>query len=97
MDPIRHSPEASMREPGRLEPHPERVTDTYADERIGEKIGMYAQRKPREGLERVSARLKEAGVPAAYRLHYISAIAHLGKVGEDTLPNRLDRSGRASD
>lgn len=72
-----------------LVPHPWRVSDDYADERIREKIGMYGSEKPRIGLENVSRDLREAGVPAAWRLHYITAVAHLGRVGAQTLPARV--------
>lgn len=78
-----------------LQPHPERVSESYADERIREKIGMYASDRPREGLRHVSERMKEAGMPAAFRLHYITAVAHLGRLSEQSLDARLGRGGES--
>lgn len=74
-------------------PHPERVSDDYAEERIAEKIGMYDRDKPRRGLENVSRDLREAGVPPAWRLHYITAVAHLGRLGQETLDERRREAG----
>lgn len=62
-----------------LNPHPERVSDAYADERIGEKIDLYESERPKVGLRNVDRMMKQAGVPAAVRLHYITAITHLGR------------------
>lgn len=64
-----------------LVPHPERVSDEYADERIEEKVRMYEDERPREGLRNLNRALKDADVPAAYRLHYISTLAYLGRLG----------------
>lgn len=60
-------------------PHPERVSDAYAEERIAEKISLYDAERPREGLRRVDEHLKDSGVPPSVRLHYITALAHLGR------------------
>lgn len=61
-----------------LNPHPERVSDAYADARIQQKIDLYATDRPKIGLRNVDQQLKAAGVPPAVRLHYITALAHLG-------------------
>lgn len=77
--------------PGEPVPHPERVSEAYADERIREKIAMYAEARPQEGLQNVSDDLKRAGVPAAWRLHYITAVAHLGRLSAESLDERVGR------
>jgi hypothetical protein len=75
-----------------LGPKPERVTDQYADERILEKIEALPEEKQRAGLWSVNKVLKERDVPPALRLHLITAVAHLGRIGQDTLEARRDRS-----
>lgn len=91
---MRAASPANAHPPDRPVPHPERVSDAYADERVQEKIAMYAEPRPREGLQAVNDDLKRAGVPPAWRLHYITAVAHLGRVGAQTLGERLERSER---
>lgn len=73
-------------------PHPERVSESYADERVREKIDMYHEERPREGLQNVNDDLKRAGVPDAWRLHYITAVAHLGRLSARTLESRRERA-----
>jgi hypothetical protein len=91
---MRAASPAGVHPPDQPVPHPERVSDAYADERVREKIGMYADSRPRHGLEAVNEDLKRAGVPPAWRLHYITAVAHLGRVGAETLGERIERSAR---
>jgi hypothetical protein len=67
-----------------------RVSDTFADERIAAKLTLFDP-KPRAGLARVNADLKQAGVPPSVRLHMVSAVADLGRVAHGTLPARLAR------
>ena len=74
-------------------PHPERVSDAYADERIAAKMAWYDDEKAREGLATVSRVLKEHEVPAAMRLHLVAAVAHLGRIASETRPSRLERAG----
>lgn len=71
-----------------LRPHPDRVSETYAESRIREKIEMYDLEKPKTGLANVDELFREAGVPAALRLHYITAVAHLGRKSAETLEMR---------
>ena len=61
------------------------------DARIAEKIAALPQ-KPREGLARVNADLRAAGVAPATRLHLVSAVLDLGRLAEAT---RAARMGRA--
>jgi hypothetical protein len=75
-----------------LGPKPERVTDQYADERILEKIEGMPAEKQRAGLWSVNKVLKEHEVPPALRLHLITAVAHLGRIGMDSLEGRRERS-----
>lgn len=76
---------------GQPVPHPERVSDAYADERVAAKIEAAADPRARAGLHAVDRDLKRAGVPAAWRLHLISSTVHLGRVGAETLEERLQR------
>ena len=76
-----------------LGPKVERVTDTYAEERIKEKIAHFEPGRPRAGLWSTNEVLKEHGVPPAFRLHLITAVAHLGRIGKDSLEARRGRSG----
>lgn len=73
-------------------PHPERVSDEYADERIREKIARYAEERQRAGLWNVARDLKDQGVPAAYRLHFITAVANLGQRAAENLDLRIERA-----
>ena len=68
-----------MDRPLDLTPHPERVSDAYAEERIRQKIEMYDEERPKVGLRNVDDHLKARGVSPAVRLHYITALAHLGR------------------
>lgn len=78
-----------------LGPKVERVTDDYAEERIKEKIAHFEPGRPQAGLWSTNEVLKEHGVPPAFRLHLITAVAHLGRIGKDTLEARRDGSGAA--
>lgn len=69
--------------------HPERVSDAYADERIREKIERFDTPRQRKGLRTLSEDLRDRGVPAATRLHLITAVTHLSRVGEERLAHRL--------
>ena len=75
-----------------LGPKPERVDESYADERIREKIARFAER-PQAGLWSVNEVLKKHDVPPEMRLHLVTAIAHLGRISNDTLEARRARSG----
>ena len=76
-----------------LGPKVERVTEAYAEERIKEKIVHFEPGRPRAGLWSTNEVLKEHGVPPAFRLHLITAVAHLGRIGKDSLEARRGRSG----
>lgn len=67
------------------------VTDAYAEARIAEKIAPFPS-KPRQGLARLNADLKAAGLAPNARLHYVSAIADLGKLADATRPDRIHRA-----
>lgn len=82
--------EPSERKDLDLNPHPERVSEDYAETRIQEKIAKYEKERPQIGWRNVDDHLKEAGVPAAYRLHLITATANLGFIGERNLDKRLN-------
>lgn len=69
----------------------ERVSAAYADERVAEKIGRFAEPKQREGLEALNKTLREREVPPGVRLHLISAVAHLSRIAGDTLHERQQR------
>lgn len=73
-------------------PHPERVSEDFADERIARMQGWYDDPKAREGLENVSRALKEHQVPAAMRLHLVAAVANLGRIASETRISRLERA-----
>ena len=76
-----------------LGPKVERVTNEYAEERINEKLAHFEPGRPRAGLWSTNEVLKEHGVPPAFRLHLITAVAHLGRIGKDSLDARVARSG----
>lgn len=71
----------------------DRVSEAYADERIAEKIERYPEPRQREGLEALDRTLRERDVQPGLRLHLISAVAHLGRIAEET---REARHGRAT-
>jgi len=66
------------------------VTDAYADLRIREKIDPLPQ-KPKAGLARLADELKEAGMAPSARLHYVSAIADLGRLADATRAARIHK------
>jgi hypothetical protein len=67
------------------------VTDAYAEARIHDKIAPFPA-KPRQALARIAQDLKAAGATPSTRLHYLSAIADLGKLARTTLPQRIQRA-----
>lgn len=84
--------EGLLREHGDLGPRPERVSEAYADERIREKLARLEGDRPKAGLWSVNARLKEHDVPAEVRLHLVTAVAHLGRLADDSRGARLERA-----
>lgn len=69
-------------------PHPERVSETYAEQRIREKIARLAGRE-RQGIEELADGLRAQGVAPATRLHLVTAVVNLGRISQGTLPRRL--------
>ncbi|GEM_PF-5050904 len=67
------------------------VTDAYAESRIAEKIAPLPS-KPRQALARISADLKASGLAPNARLHYLSAIADLGRLADATRSDRILRA-----
>lgn len=76
-----------------VETVPDRVGAAYADERIAEKIHRFALPKQREGLEALDRTLREREIPPGLRLHLISAVAHLGRIADETREERRERAG----
>lgn len=76
-----------------LGPRPERMSESYAEERIREKIMHFDEARPQAGLWSINEALKGYEVPAALRLHLITAVAHLGRISKTTLDARRARSG----
>lgn len=76
-----------------LGPKPERVDEAYADERIREKISRFESDRQRAGLWSINETLKEHEVPPALRLHLVSAVTHLSRIGHETLDARRERAG----
>lgn len=77
-----------------FEPDPGGVDPEYARKRIQEKIEAFDDERQREGLETVVEHLRENGVDPGVQLHYVSAVHHLSRLGEDTRLARL-RRGRS--
>lgn len=68
--------------------HLDRVSDAYADERIAEKLAPLDE-KPKIGFRDVDRELKERGVPAATRLHLVTALVHLGQSAQEKPRSRV--------
>ena len=66
----------------------ERVTAAFADERIAEKIARLKEPREREGLDALNRTLRDREVPPGVRLHLVSAVAHLGRIAGESLPER---------
>ncbi|MEA3201912.1 MAG: hypothetical protein QOE90_3340 [Thermoplasmata archaeon] len=64
---------------------------SFADARIAEKIAPLPH-KPREGLARVNAEMRAAGVAPTTRLHLLSAVLDLGRLADSTRPDRVARA-----
>lgn len=77
-----------------FEPDPGGVDPEYARTRIEEKIQSFEDERQREGLETVVEHLRDNGVDPGIQLHYVSAVHHLSRLGEDTRIARL-RRGRS--
>lgn len=72
----------------------ERAGAAYADERVAEKIARLPEARQREGLAALDATLREREVPPDVRLHLVTAVAHLGRIAEETLDERHERTDR---
>lgn len=66
-------------------PHPERVSESYAEERILEKIARLPAGREQDGLRALSEGLRARDVPPAMRLHLVTAVANLGRIARESL------------
>ena len=73
-------------------PHPDRVSEAFAAERIAEKIASLLEARQRAGITDLDDGLVEAGIAPSLRLHLVSAVVALGRVSEETRPARLERA-----
>ncbi|HVL47934.1 MAG TPA: hypothetical protein VM889_05215 [Candidatus Thermoplasmatota archaeon] len=69
--------------------HTDRVSEAFARDRIRATIESIDDPRPREGLAAVERDLESMRIPPAIRLHLVSAVAHLGRQANETLPARL--------
>lgn len=60
--------------------------------RLQGKIAEVADARTREGLQRIDARMRDAGNDATVRLHYVSFIIDLGRIADRTRVARLFRA-----
>lgn len=81
--------------PGR--PHPERLDADYVEKRIHQKIEAFDEEDQREGFRNIDAHLQEAGVDPSVRLHYVSAVRHLARIGEETKAPRIRHGETAAE
>lgn len=77
-----------------LGPHPERMSEAFAEGRIREKIERFPRERQRAGLWAVDRALRERQVPGALRLHLVTAVAHLSRHADEERPSRLEEAGR---
>lgn len=75
-----------------LGPKPERVSESYADERIREKIARMTEERQQAGLWSISKTLKEHDVPPEVRLHLVTAVVNLGRIADQTREARTARA-----
>ncbi|MHB8605417.1 MAG: hypothetical protein ACYDCK_09195 [Thermoplasmatota archaeon] len=83
-----------MREPVTTvhRPHPERINEAYAQERIAEKLRQMHDPRGRAGMRDFDAALVEAGVAPATRLHLVTSVVHLSRLSSESLPARIERA-----
>ena len=77
-----------------LGPKPDRMSEEFAERRIREKIETFEDERPRAGLWSVNEALKRRDVPGALRLHLVTAITHLSRVGDEDRDERKARAER---
>ena len=71
-----------------VEAESESVSESFADERIAEKIARFKEPKQREGMEALNTTLRERHGPHGVRLHLVSAVAHLRRIAGETVEER---------